>query len=331
MVYVPLLLSSGGYTLKEVWEHLYPAIIQRQELDIRERLLQWLQAASTGTALRPNEMGNPDLAIALCSPPADEKLLTHRTQLLHQALPGLAAPPESLEVALSQIASALIYQTNETRMTEEQRAAAELEPKLPSEKFTVTLPVLLEYLQIADDRELPPLWHKWSNCTKRQEFQVLRETLEAFARWPTAFMSTVPLVTAKLVQDLLNFNFMGDTADDIKMGFHPFIISDGNAEQRYANMEVACLYSYFNAGETAITLADLESLQAKEVRSISLTYWELEKTLGSFGNLTQVVLGTQHPVTRAYTEMWRLLSIGMRDKLHSAIEYRNHVKPTHVL
>jgi hypothetical protein len=42
-------------------------------------------------------------------------------------------------------------------------------------------------------------------------------------------------VSTKLVQDLLSFNFVGDLADDIKLGFHPFIISDGNAEHRQIN------------------------------------------------------------------------------------------------
>jgi hypothetical protein len=43
-------------------------------------------------------------------------------------------------------------------------------------------------------------------------------------------------------------------------------------------MEVAQLYGYLNAGDTAISLADLEALQAKEVQMVLLAYWELEKT-----------------------------------------------------
>jgi hypothetical protein len=60
-------------------------------------------------------------------------------------------------------------------------------------------------------------------------------------------------------------------------------------------------------------LADLEYLHAKEVRSIPLTYWELEKTLGMFGNLLGVILGNQHVLTRTYCDLWVLLSSGLRD------------------
>jgi len=330
--YVPLFLSAGGYTPKQVWERLHPAIIQRQELETCAPLLRWLQVASTGRALEdPLAMGDPIIAHALYAPPADEALLSHRAQVLHLSLPGLLATPATLETALTQMAAALITQTNDTRLLREQKLAAEMEPKLPSSKFTVTLPVLLEYLQLTDERQLPDLWHKWANCSKRQEFQVLREALEAFSRTPHAFSSTVPIITAKLVQDLLNFNFVGDSADDIKMGLHPFIITDGNAEQRHANMEVARLYGYLNAGETTVSLADLEALQAKEVRSVPLTYWELEKNLAMFGNLLGVVLGLPHPLTAAYSDMWQLLRSSMREELHVAIEYRGYVKPTHVL
>jgi len=90
----------------------------------------------------------------LCSPPADEALLSHHSQILHQFLPGLVAPPQTLETALSQMATATITQTNEQKLLQEQKAAADLEPALPSAKFMVTLPVLLEYLQVADEKEL---------------------------------------------------------------------------------------------------------------------------------------------------------------------------------
>jgi hypothetical protein len=48
--------------------------------------------------------------------------------------------------------------------------------------------------------------------------------LKAFAHTPHAYSSTIPIITAKMVQDLLNFIFVGDSTDDIKLGFHPFIL-----------------------------------------------------------------------------------------------------------
>jgi len=84
-------------------------------------LLRWLQAASVGTALvNPLEMGAQSFSIQVHAPSADDKLLTQRHSILHQALPGLAAPPQGLEMALSQMATALIAQTNDNQQAREQ-------------------------------------------------------------------------------------------------------------------------------------------------------------------------------------------------------------------
>jgi hypothetical protein len=42
---VPLLLNSHGYSLKQVWEILYPAIVHRNELVVSAPLLNWLRVA----------------------------------------------------------------------------------------------------------------------------------------------------------------------------------------------------------------------------------------------------------------------------------------------
>jgi hypothetical protein len=331
-VYVPLVLSARGYTMKQLWDVLYPALLQRNDVISCAPLLQWMRATSSGTTLAdPVQIGPPATAIPLQIPPADETLLLHCHEVLHKALPSLAAPPASLETALSQMATALIVQTNDSRIARDQKIAQDAAPKLPSDRFTVTLPVLMEYLQVGDEADLPPIWHNWSNCAKRLEAQVLRDTLDAFARSTDAFSSALPVVTARLVQDLLAFNFIGMSSEDIKTGLHPFIIADGNSEHRQTNTEVARLYGLLNAGEATCSLADLEALTAKEVRSVPLTYWELEKTLGMFGNLIGVILGINHPLTIEFRAMWALLQTSVREDLHAALDYKKYVKPTHIL
>jgi hypothetical protein len=160
---------------------------------------------------------------------------------------------------------------------------------------------------------------------------VLKEVLDTYAQSVEAFSPTVPIVSSKLVQDLLGFVFVGDSAVDVKMGVQPFVITDGSAEHRQANLEVSRLYGLLNSNEGGIMLADLETLKAKEIRSVPLTYWELEKTIVMFGNLLGVVLGSQHHLTVAYRQLWDLLRSGLCDELQFIIQYKGHVKPTHIL
>jgi hypothetical protein len=195
-VYILLVLSAHGHTVKQLWEVLYPALLQRNDVVSCAPLIQWMRATSSGTTLAdPMRIGPPATAIPLQIPPADEALLLHCHEVLNKALPHLAAPPASPENALSQMATALIVQTNDSRIARDQKIVQDAAPKLPSDRFTVTLPVLMEYLQVGNEADLPQIWHNWPSCAKRLEAQVLRDTLDAFARSPDAFSSALPVVT----------------------------------------------------------------------------------------------------------------------------------------
>jgi hypothetical protein len=331
--YVPFMLNPAGYTLRQMWDNLYPAIIENQDEVPCGALLKWMRVVTMGSPLPGNvvDFGPSTAVLTLQVPLADQDLLAHRQRLQRQALAGLYQPAETLELALTQMAAAVTHNTNDNRLAREEKAARAAEPKLPSNKFTITLNILQEYLKTPDENNLPPLWHRWANGTKKQEFTILSDQLCAYARGPEAFSTTVPVVNVRLVQDLLSFTFVGDTLDDIKTGIQPFVIADGSAEHRHANLEISRLYGLLNSGEQALMLSDLESLKAKEVQSIPLTYFELERNLGMFGNLLGVVLGSQHILTTTYRAFWTLLSQGYRMELQTIIDHKGFIKPAHIL
>jgi hypothetical protein len=141
-------------------------------------------------------------------------------------------------------------------------------------------------------------------------FSVLMDQLQAYSCSQDAFSTSTPVVTVHLVQDLQNFTFVGETLDDIKSGLQPFIVADGSAEHHHANLELSRTYGLLALGEQSLLLTDLETLKAKEVQSIPLTYFELEHNLGMFSNLSGPALGTTHTITTAYKAFWNLLSDG---------------------
>jgi hypothetical protein len=151
--YVPLLLDPAGYTLRRTWEILYPAIIDATDLQACQPLVNWLHVATTGTPVagNANDIGPSRVAIDLVAPLADSSPLLHRSKILNQALPALFQPSATLEHAITQMAVAVTQQTNETRTAREQKAANAEAPKLPSEKFTITLNILQEYLEVPDE------------------------------------------------------------------------------------------------------------------------------------------------------------------------------------
>jgi hypothetical protein len=203
--YVPLLLDSSGYTIKQVWQILPPVLAQNQDTVNCQALLKWLRVASHGTNIQNAQgqpvMGPPSITIPLLSPVADRDLILHRSLILKQALPGIGQPAEGLEVALLQMANAVVAQTNDQRLAREVKANEAALPTLPSAKFKNTLPILMEFVQVQDETDLPLLWHQWANSNKRQEFSVLRELLDTYSRSVEAFYNMSPVVSAKLVQD----------------------------------------------------------------------------------------------------------------------------------
>jgi len=271
------------------------------------------------------------LCITLTVPLADHHLMNHRMTMLKQALPYLNQPTETLELAITQMAAAVTHNTNEQRLARDERDAKEKAPKLPSDKFNRTIVILLEFLQITDEANLPLVWHDRANCMKQQELQILTERLYAFTCSTEAFSTCAPVVSPKLIQDLLNFVFVSDSPDDTKTGLQPFIVADGSAEHRQANLELSRMYSFLASGENTLMLADLELLKSKEVASVPLTYFELERNLSMFGNLLGVVLGCNHALTQAYRCFWLLLSQGFRNEVQQIIDVKAYVKPAHIL
>jgi hypothetical protein len=189
--YVLPFLDSSGYTIKEVWQTLFPLIEQNQDIQNCRALLDWLRVASHDTALinaqGQQARGPPANTIHLISPAADKDLILHRQQVLKLALPGLGQITPGLESALFQMANAMMTQTTDQHAAREAKVAKAMQPTSPSTKFRNTLPILMDYLQVQNEEELPILWHQWANASKRQEFGVLRELLEAYARGPASF------------------------------------------------------------------------------------------------------------------------------------------------
>jgi hypothetical protein len=86
-----------------------------------------------------------------------------------------------------------------------------------------------------------------------------------------------------------------------------------------------------NSGGTSLLLTDLKAIKAKEVQSIPLSYFELERNLGMFGNLLGTVLGTNHVLMIKYHEFWTLLSQGYHQELQQIIDHKHYIKPAHLL
>jgi len=329
--YAHLMLDNKGCSPKEAWNRLIPAFQADDFLDAAAPIVNWIRASLHAT--QANHRGPPITALTLASPIADQDLVSHRSTLLFQALPALRHQQDpGLNTALVQMAHAVASQANEAQTA---RLARELErdqPTLPSTKFSLLFPSLKRYLGVEEEAQLPEFWFSLASAKKKQEFSVVKEALEAYSRSNATFYNLAPVPTPKLVSDLVTVNFVADHPDDLKTGIQPFTIMDGSEEYRTAAQSVAERYTMLAGQDFAIQYNDLEQFKVpKDIRAHPITFFELEKSLGLFGNLMAVVLGEAHPLTVHYRLFWASFTRQFRNQLHYEIDVRRIIKPVHIL
>jgi hypothetical protein len=230
------------------------------------------------------------------------------------------------------MAKAVSDQAAEAHTARLAKEIAKDQPTLPSTKFSVLFPILKSLLNVQDEANLPDFWFALAAAKKKQEFSVVREALDAFARSEHAFINTTPIPTPKLVSDLSTVTFAGDHPDDLKAGIQPFVVMDGSEDYRTASQELANNYALLYERDYGLSYSDLSSLKIpKDLRAHPVTFFELEKSLGLFGNLIQVVLGHNHPITTQFRIFWTAFTRQYRNQLHYEIDTRRIIKPVHIL
>jgi len=329
--YAPLVLSNRGYGVKEFWNILAPALQADNLLQHASPIINWLKASWHTTGA--NNRGAPVTLLAISSPFIDQDLAAHRNSLLHNFLPSLHNHHDpGLNAALIQMANAVSSQAAEAQTA---RLAKEIErdrPPMPSQKFGVLFNTLKLLLNVADENDLPEIWFTLAAASKKQEFSVIRDALDAFSRTPQAYTTAAPVPTPKLVSDLTTITFAADHPDDLKTGIQPFVVMDGSEEYRHAAQDLARNYTLLSEQNLSLQFSDLTQLKLpKDLRAHPITYFELEKSLGLFGNLLHVILGATHPLSTHYKLFWDTFQRQFRTQLHFEIDTRRLIKPVHIL
>lgn len=249
-------MNNRGYGVKEAFNILYPAFQADSFVDEAVPICNWLKASLHATHV--NNRGPPVTVLNLVAPFADQDLSMHRTTLLLNALPDLPTSKDpGLNSAIIQMANAVATQANKAHTTCLAKEIEKEQPTLPSAKFSILFPTLKMLLNVAEEADLPKLWFALAAATKKQEFSVVREALDAFSRSPQAFLNIAPTPTPKLVSDLTMITFVSNHPDDLKTGLQPFVVMDGSEEYRSALQQIAQNYTLLSERDFGLHYADL--------------------------------------------------------------------------
>jgi hypothetical protein len=336
LMYLParfahLFLTNRGLTPKDAYLTFHQAALQENaNMDEVQPILDWLRL--TLHATQQNNGGPPVTSLNITIPLLDEDLSAHRSPLVaHILAPRQQNLTTGLELAINHMATAVTQQTAEVNRAQLARAVEREAPVTPANKFGLLLNSLKHYLHVQEEEELPEFWFQFASASKKQEFSMLRDYLELYARSEHAFITASPVLTPKIHADLATITFVADHHNDLKTGIQPFITMDGSEEYRAAAMELARTYGLLYERDHGVSFSDLAQFKVPtELRSYPSSFFDLERSLGLFGNLVGAILGNAHPLTVAYRPFWESFTKRYRDRLLSEIDGNKVIKPVHI-
>jgi hypothetical protein len=329
--YTPLLMSAKGYFPKEAYAILTDAFAADNFTNQAGPVITWLRVAMHAT--RADNTGPSSNALTLGAPFVDENLIKHRGELLDRMLPSRNAPSMGLEAALTQFANAVATHTTKDRTARLARDIEKDMPTTPAAKFGLLIDSLKNLLNVEDEADLPEFWFQLSAAKKKQEFSVLRESLDSYARSDRAFIVLAPIATPKMHSDLATVTFLADYQDNLKSGIQPFAVMDGSAEYCASMTELSRSFGLLYEREFGISFNDLNQFKVpRELRLYPQNYFDLEQNIGVFGNFLGAILGENHPLTANLRLFWTALTKQYRLRVRQNIEsQRTSLTPVHIL
>jgi len=321
----PELLNTQGTAPRRFWEIVIPIIESMDKLIECRTLVDWMRMSVSLHRTANNRSVLPLTLPALTTPMMDMELHTFRERIVNQDLTGRLNQLLGVQDSILQLAAVVADNTTKTISL-----VAEEKAKTPSKLWPQTLPILMRYLELTTEAELPSIYDKLAKAAKQERRIVLQQAFTAQANNPTAFCVQPIVVNLNLAKCLQDFDFVASDPDILNQGLQPFILNLGNAEHRAKTLETVQQFDELEGGKLGLNLQDLQTLKSAEVKHVPLTFMELDTTLASFGDLLAVCLGTNHVLYIAYRTFWKDWQRS-RLQFSSAIDIARTLKPVHIM
>ena len=319
------LLRSQGTTPKRFWELVYTRITTLDRMDEMEVLIDWMKAAAHLQRANGNRAILPLTLPALVVPMIDSELHEARERIVNNDLTARFNQIAGVQDSILRLAA--VVADNTTRTVSLQ---SEEKVKTPAKLWPQTLHLLMRYTEVARENELPKLYESIAKASKSERRIVMQQAMTSQANSPNAFCVQPVIINLSLAKCIHEFDFAASDPDNLLQGLQPFILNLGNAEQRARTLENAQQFDELEAGNVGLNLQDLRALKANEHKHIPLTFMELDVTLGSFGDLLAVLLGTNHTLYTSFLLFWKEWQ-RFRLPFSTAIDINRTLKPVHLL
>jgi len=174
--------------------------------------------------------------------------------------------------------------------------AGERPKSTPSKYFSETFSELMNFTQMEEEKELPPIWEKLVRCDKHQRLTALNQAYREMGR---ELRLTAPVATAAQVLLIMNLAFVSPDSERLDQGLQPFATVYQDQAVLARQQEANEVYGLMMQGNN-VAVQDI--LDIKEVGRLAMPISErqLKKTLEAFAVILAVLLGPRAPVFRYF-------------------------------
>ena len=305
--YAALLVHRDGLSPKGAYAELAGAIHADGNAEACADVLTWLRTACTSRGGGGPQPGDSILLHPFPAVHLPLLVYDYVSDKVAADLPALR-PREGRGDAGLQAQLALLAAAGGRAALLTEGEKADRGPKTIREAYKETFPVLLRYNRVDQVEEVAPIWARLANSHKSEHHTILQQE---FAKVCTtrglAPELHCPVVTTKLKQMVLSFNFAGTGPDDLASGMSPFLVTYAGAKDYYQAQEAASFTHQLDQGSQNASFADIQAIKANEKVRFPADLHQTSITLQRFAVLAQALLqgggGAPHPFVRS---IWML-------------------------
>lgn len=313
---VGMFLPETSLTPQEAWRKVGGHIRAQSPIPTSMKpVLQWLQAAlttdSTGVSVGVDSLQYPTSR--------QEHYMRYISSLLARNLPGRGnATPHGVSTNSTgnDTVAAITTLTGELTRRMDAGTLSRTPPKTPSSYYGEGTLVLNRLTHTGTPADLPLLYHKVSQSTKKTERLIVAEYLRSIAM-DIGLPGHAPLVTPSLAKKITTANFGHHNLDDLEAGIHPFLTTYKDPMTKTQLEAIVNTYDNLLQGAGA-QLEDLAALKKGEVTSIPSSLAEITYTFKSFRILLYAILGDTHTLSAAWDRFlhrWQSVEMDMGQAL----------------
>ena len=301
--YVPIFLGNR-LTPREGFVAVEQAVRANEDEEAMAPLVDWLRVALTRDP--PTQATGPARSVLAVENLLNVPMLTAGlAERLHRIVSGdlpdwnkTAQAGGAVAAATTRPEQQQIEQLLLAQLLRQQgTGATESAVKLPSAYFKGTINLLLRLTSCQSEAELPEIYHRWANATKREVRPILQEVFDDVA---ANLSLPEPVATADLALAISTLRFASADEDDLEQGLQPFTVAYHSQKTLAAQAALNGIHDMLHMGNATPQLADLWAMKTANKLWIPTKMTQLVRTLKTYAVVLATVVGTHHPLYRSY-------------------------------